>query len=349
MSLNERPSPDRHELRPSWELLALMRFLLAMIVVAGHLLWYQGPPIAWAQAIDSFGGKAAVIGFLLISGFSIAASQSRRPAYYLRRRILRIYPLYFVALLFAVLLELCLGTVFVPKEAIPARGWPTIIGNFALLQTFVVKPVAFNGPVWSLSIEFSFYVCAILFARLSPKWLWAITAFSAICFLLPQRQDLGLVYFVLSKLNAIRYLWCWLLGYLMFSHRSWAAMLTLMAGVVLVHVFPATPEPLAELTYVLVALVLCCCDKVRIEGAAAKAMNVLGDLSYAIYLFHFPTFIFAYEVLGIRDSSVLLVLGLAVSGVAYVLIERVLKKRYLAHLVPSEKSGLTTQAQRAAA
>ena len=325
-----------------------MRFVLAMIVVAGHLRWYAKASIPWAAALDAFSGKGAVVGFLLISGFSIAASQARRPEYYLRRRVLRIYPLYLVALFFAILLELTLGPVQLPNGFIPAHGWPTMLGNLLLLQTFVVKPIGFDGPVWSLGVEFFFYICAIAFVRASPRWLWALTAFSALCFVLPQREDLGMVYFVMSKLNALRYLWCWLLGYLIWTHRNQLALAALLCGVVLVHFSSATPEPLAEVTYVAVALVLCCCGQVRIEGGTAKTMNVLGDLSYAIYLIHFPTFIFSYEVLGVRNPALLLAIGIVVSGVAYVLVERMFKKRFLSNLVPKEKAALTSGAERAA-
>jgi peptidoglycan/LPS O-acetylase OafA/YrhL len=76
-----------------WDLLGLMRYLLASIVAISHLKWY----LAGAQPIyrvAEFSGLVAVLGFLLISGYSIAASYEREPQGYFFRRFLRIVPLY---------------------------------------------------------------------------------------------------------------------------------------------------------------------------------------------------------------------------------------------------------------
>jgi hypothetical protein len=60
----------------SWEALALLRFFLAWIVLSGHLTSYTDHS-GWAEALSSFDAKAAVVGFLLVSGYSIAASLDR--------------------------------------------------------------------------------------------------------------------------------------------------------------------------------------------------------------------------------------------------------------------------------
>src|ERR1019366_8528321 len=88
----------------SWEALALLRFFLAWIVLSQHLTSVTDHS-GWVEALSSFDGKAAVVGFLLVSGYSIAASLDRESEGFYRRRFLRVYPLYFFAIVFAVALE----------------------------------------------------------------------------------------------------------------------------------------------------------------------------------------------------------------------------------------------------
>ncbi|MCL2450851.1 MAG: hypothetical protein FWD17_18055 [Polyangiaceae bacterium] len=140
--------------RTSWAVLAGLRFALAWVVLCTHLPWFSKDAIAWANRAASFGGKAAVVGFLLVSGYSIAASLSRGDDGFYRRCFRRIYPLYFFAVLFSTILEVMFhGHLTVPGNHFDSLGLPTVLGNVAMLQTFVVKPIPFDGPVWSLSIE----------------------------------------------------------------------------------------------------------------------------------------------------------------------------------------------------
>src|SRR4051812_3996977 len=69
----------------SWALLAGLRFFLAFIVFAGHLSWFADLG-AILTGVSSFGGRPAVLGFLLISGLSIGHSIVSRPEGYFRRR-----------------------------------------------------------------------------------------------------------------------------------------------------------------------------------------------------------------------------------------------------------------------
>ena len=63
----------------------------AMIVVSYHMALLFGIA-GWPQVLYLFEGKAAVIGFLAISGFSIHSSLNNDPSLFLKRRFLRIYP-----------------------------------------------------------------------------------------------------------------------------------------------------------------------------------------------------------------------------------------------------------------
>jgi peptidoglycan/LPS O-acetylase OafA/YrhL len=141
----------------NWELLATLRFLLALIVVCHHITMHFRDVDGFTKFVAEFAGKAAVIGFLLVSGFSIAASFERNRRDFYRRRSIRVYPLYIVAVVVGFALEQSLhGFIEMPSGAqIYGNGLLVAVGNALLVQTFLVKPIAFNGPVWSLAIEVS--------------------------------------------------------------------------------------------------------------------------------------------------------------------------------------------------
>jgi peptidoglycan/LPS O-acetylase OafA/YrhL len=101
------------------------------------------------------GGKAAVLGFLLISGISIGHSYYNSQSGFLKRRFLRVYPLYFFAVLFGVFTQYFLGSPYqLPNINMVAAGIGTSIGNFVLLQGIAVNTITNNGPLWSLGVEF---------------------------------------------------------------------------------------------------------------------------------------------------------------------------------------------------
>src|SRR6516225_10531904 len=94
-----------------WQGLALLRFFLAWVVLSGHLQVFATRPAPWVGVFAEFDGKAAVIGFLLVSGYSIAASLERSGRGFYRRRFLRIYPPYLAALVFAAVLQFATSDV----------------------------------------------------------------------------------------------------------------------------------------------------------------------------------------------------------------------------------------------
>src|SRR6266567_5582633 len=173
----------------NWSLLALLRMVLATIIAGGHLVWLEDD--SFTSGLASLGGKAAVAGFLVVSGFSIAASLDRNQTDFYFRRFKRIYPMYFSAVTFAILLEVWLGTYQLPSYIVEARGPITAIGNVLMLQTFLVRSIAYNGVVWSLAVECAFYIISPYLRQL-PMYGWAaLLLISMACFVLPHSFDGG--------------------------------------------------------------------------------------------------------------------------------------------------------------
>jgi peptidoglycan/LPS O-acetylase OafA/YrhL len=315
-----------------WESLAVLRFLLAWIVFSGHLNWFTGYR-GWAEVVGTFDGKAAVVGFLLVSGYSIAASLDREREGFYRRRFLRVYPLYFVAVIFAIVLEAWTGGhLDLPPHTLDSFGWVTALGNLLLLQTFAVKPIQFNGPVWSLSVEVFYYLLAPLFARLPRNGLLAIIACSSVCYALPKHTDWGFIYLVLSKLNALEYMWCWLLGFLLWRDRSPLTIALALVGIPQMIFGDNTAQPLAVVTYT-VTLVLLIAGGIRVPERLKSFADYLGDLSYPLYLFHYPTLIFGILIFGPQLPGVLVLMVGFFTVAAFHLIDRYLKRKYIIPLV----------------
>lgn len=87
-----------------WSILALLRFILASIVSINHLGEYTS--LGWMAVIPKLGAFGAILGFLLISGYSVCTSYSKWPEKFLYRRLRRLYPIYIASMLIMILITL---------------------------------------------------------------------------------------------------------------------------------------------------------------------------------------------------------------------------------------------------
>ena len=318
-----------------WEMLAGLRFFLAWIVATVHLTAFLESPNAMIEWFAAFGAKPAVLGFLVVSGYSIAASLERESRGFYRRRFLRVYPLYFFAIAFAVGLQMYLGEIQIRRSYCHPSGPMTCAGNFLLLQCFVVKPISFNPPVWSLSVEFFFYLLAPYLYRLKSRNIVALIVISGLVYLIPKPNNWGTLFFVLSKFTALRYFWAWLIGFLYFRHARASVMaLLLVTGAVLVAVNRGENyESLAVFTFVMSCLILLFAASLRIPKFLRQPLSYLGDLSYPLYLYQIPCFIASYVLLGLRTPLVMIVVLGLVTVLSFEIVDVYLKKRYIKRLV----------------
>jgi len=167
-----------------------LRGVLALYVMASHTLPFAAVP-GWIAAPFAHGG-AAVDMFFVLSGLVIVRSLpgfAGRPGAFLRARVLRIFPLYLLALAAALALRPWDHGIAAmpwigpdsPARVLVSDGWPDAAGweiGAHLLMLHGMFPdgvapylwVRFLGPAWSLSTEWQFYVLALLLAgaRLLP-------------------------------------------------------------------------------------------------------------------------------------------------------------------------------------
>lgn len=153
--------------RPQLTELTSMRFVAAMAVLLGHFSDLLALPPVVSQFIS---GGIGVSFFFVLSGFilcyrywdtfadGVTPIKFRQ---YFVARMARIYPLYVVALvlitiLYVVIVKLRPGAIDFPPN--PVESW---IVNLLAVQTFAPTRVTqqfWNGPAWSISTEFAFYL-----------------------------------------------------------------------------------------------------------------------------------------------------------------------------------------------
>lgn len=323
-----------------WKVLAGLRFFLAWIVVCYHLKDFT--PDYGKDFLCTFGklnGLAAVLGFLLISGYSIAHSITRNPEGFYKRRFLRIYPLYFCAVFVSLIPFLILGQniKILNWEIVQPDLW-AVVGNLMFFQTFISDNIQSNTPLWSLSVEAFCYILAPFFIRESnKKILIYLAVFSCLLYIV-----LPCVYYIFFPslkvpfYSNLRYglpfalfVWVWLLGFLYFSNKEKksAKMMLVGLGSLVLLLNPTPTGKTGIVTYLFSSLVLIYSPYVQLPKPLLNIFNYLGDISYPLYLFHIPTFIFSSSVLGIKDSISLVFLALLVSMLFYHAIDTPLRLR----------------------
>jgi peptidoglycan/LPS O-acetylase OafA/YrhL len=304
----------------NWSLLAALRFFLAAIVAFAHTVQF-GVHGTIVDAICSLDAKAAVIGFLLVSGFSIAASIERDQNHFYFRRFKRIYPLYFLAVVAAIMLEYWLGEYQVPENIFVPLGALTAIGNLLLLQTFLVKPLVFNAVLWSLAVEVSYYLVTPVLRRLTTSALLFLVVLSGAIFVLPHHTDWGLAYTYALKLNALKYFWPFGMGFLLYFHRTSPPLFIAFAivGAILMRFSYITPGSLAALPF-LISLYVMYASTAR--AGHSKILDYLGDVSYPLYVFQLPIFVLCYATLGIANNYALFCAAVIIAIIAFELIDK---------------------------
>jgi peptidoglycan/LPS O-acetylase OafA/YrhL len=275
----------------------LIRLVLACTVVFHHLDYLSRAP-AFQGLRHWFSGALAVQAFFVISGFLVYQSyeKSKSALDYFEKRVRRLYPAYVSTVVF-------FGVVFAMLAPAPAleylMSWPflrylaynLLFLNFkadslpGILTTNPLPEV--NGALWTIKVEVMFYLCVPLIASTVRKigqwrtcsllfafaaaYCWLFTSYSPNPSL--QKQLPGqLGYFAMGILicrELPRFL----------ARARWMVPVAVVAFVI------SRWEVVPMLRPISVGILVC---------AAAYGLPYLGnagrygDLSYGIYIVHFP-------------------------------------------------------------
>ena len=288
-----------------WSKLAALRFVLASIVALNHL--GEMLPLGYLSVFPMLGTFEAILGFLLVSGYSIGVSYRREPSRFLWRRVKRIYPVYLASLLVMAFV------LYLGHEQAPSVWEWTV--NLLFLNQFVV-PDSIVGPAWSLSLEFWLYCLTPLLFTLSDKtvkWI-AFGSFAAFCGYTAGRTLFHWVYYSGTSygLNLIVLSFIWLSGLRLARTSEPAAVMKTIVAMFALYLllsfaiqggyrlkngelsqfFSSDLVPLLFRVATLAAVALLFRNILR-RGKAGRPsawMRTLGDISFPLYMLHVPVF-----------------------------------------------------------
>lgn len=294
--------------------------------------------------------------FFVISGFIMyAAARHEAPAEFMRRRVVRIAPLYWIATLTWVAwlafrdlplpgaqhLWLSLGLVPHASPGHPNTVWPVLV------------------PGWTLTFEMGFYVLFALglaLRRVVPVTTVAIVSLVAAGFLLEPAHAVLRAFtgpILLAFLGGVLIAWAHDRYARLFA-RAWP-LAFLGAAALLVH---ATPWMDLRKVWVVAASAAVVAGSLAFEAALRKrrwrVMEALGDASYAIYLFH--TLVLAIVMWlgrklpleGWPQFLTLMTLGMGLSTLAGVAVHHWLERPMLKVLLRLRLPGLPAPSRRPA-
>ena len=270
----------------------VLRFLAAVAVVAFHAIGVAPNgfevPESTISFVMSYGGRGVDL-FFVISGFIIfyaTHSAKLKPAEFLRRRVERIVPLYFLAISAVTILAIAVPATFGTPDWYTPRH---IVKSLAFIAfTDGEMPVVYVG--WSLEYEMYFYLTvALLMALTRDVW-----------------RNIGVIFSALAMAGRIPGVDAALGNYAFFVDPM---ILEFVLGVIVGNLFVkgrvSWPLPVAAASAIAVLLAADPANRVIVPGIPAaclvaaaafvsrkridpfwpeRALARLGDASYSIYL-----------------------------------------------------------------
>jgi peptidoglycan/LPS O-acetylase OafA/YrhL len=309
-----------------WPLLGLARFLLALIVAGSHLASFapKGDPTAF---IAQFSGLVAVMGFLVISGYSIAASYERETHDFYFRRALRILPQYVLLVVASALLPVVFsGSLAFAGQTLPAPAYSQVVLNLCFAEGFFTGSIETNPVVWTLALEVFFYAVTPLLARCSNRTLLLLGTFGALCYV--NVPAFFPIHFptALWGINVVLLGWAWVLGFWMQRAKGSALEIAWAIGVFALTLNHAGIEKWWLFTFSLPLLALKIAPRLRPNERLARWFLFLGDISYPLYLVHFPLYL-VWTRHGFETPGVVLLVGaIAVSSVLDLAYDKPVKR-----------------------
>jgi peptidoglycan/LPS O-acetylase OafA/YrhL len=280
------------QIRPNWALLGGMRFALAAIVLGAHLVFMQ-PEHLLVKIAHWLNQFSAVAAFLMISGFSMADSYAARPQGFYERRINRIYPVYIVCFIFALVPFVVGGPLLngAGGHIAEAPGILEFVGNAFLLQPVFVRPMLTIGQNWSLGVEALFYLLTPLFARLNPRAFFAVLLGSAMLYALHGTGRLPGIWAPWAGPGTPFYfVWFFLVGWALRFHNGQIAAfgVAAAAGLFAANQQSVAPPAGGGLIVAATGFVLIMNQNFQLSPRCARVADYLGDLSYPLYMVHYP-------------------------------------------------------------
>jgi peptidoglycan/LPS O-acetylase OafA/YrhL len=214
--------------------LEAVRAIAALIVVYYHVFAFGLIQVSEPLRLLARYATEAVMIFFVLSGVVITLSVERKKqrslfgaklmVEYLRARFLRIYPIFLVGLLLAVIAERLIDRTWLDVHL--------IAGNMLFLESsqgYIVGAPQYNLPLWSLSYEMSYYVLfavGLLWGRFLAVWF--VAAFIAASLFYPPSNIGGATSHLVSVLTLSI---PWIMGHLTANWREYLPRIPVSFGV----------------------------------------------------------------------------------------------------------------------
>ncbi len=303
--MNSRTAPADK----SYPGIELLRFSSALVVLVWHFQHFAYGASGFVIARDTqpfytflepfyLYGAYGVQLFWCISGFVFfhvytaenAAPKVRFKSFWIKR-FARLYPLH----LFTLLLVIALQSLFLLQNGYyfvyQHNDWQHLLLQLLMASHWGMQDgYSFNGPIWSVSVEILAYLLFFIWC-VTGKWNRALlVTVVGILYWLEQQTILecvllfftgGLVHYVNRQSHP------WLRRSLVLLLIA-SSLLMLLASEQAGGFYAISPEMRAGLVLSMCALTVHIASHIQLSGGKRHQAFVLGDLTYSIYLMHFP-------------------------------------------------------------
>ncbi len=312
-STTKTPALHQSVTKGHWAILAGARFFLAFIVMARHTALFLPPDMRdYCRPFPAFG---AMVAFLTISGFSIAASLDKAPAEFYLRRVVRIFPAYFATLAICLLPWAIQGwqafTLPQGGRYAPPKFMDLLVVG-VLAQGLLPFSVASFRVSWTLSLEVLYYLFGPIIKRLPTLALAAFCALSWIAYVTHYKT-------MWSPWNWLYLGGAWVIGVAAYRHRgplSFAVVLAYGCSMLALHDPVDGQYPYAAWIYGIAIAALFYGHIMPAPKWSHKALNFLGDASYPLYLVHWGALMILALLLPASLATAPLFLWVAVIGLS---------------------------------
>lgn len=270
----------------------LIRLLLAILVVYSHAfafsVGYQFTPHVFFASQLTYGGLAVDL-FIFLSGILVSASfyNSRNLSDFYLKRILRIFP----ELIIFCVMSLAFGFVLSEQKIDYWQSLNTyqyLLTISLFLTQFNIHDVAgFNGQIWTLKYEFLFYILLpflLLIGRSGILWLFIVLLLlSCLHYMYTPNGELhGIVLTQLYRL--LLYFACGVF-YFHFLKPYNLSVALISFGVI---IFCALIRANSDVIFALCGTYFIYYITFGSQLTLHVLFNKIGDLSYGLYLYHYP-------------------------------------------------------------